>query len=168
MAKSSENWSERRRTMAPRVTSVLYGVIAVISVDLAYQPGERADYGEAAWYILLLGIAMTLTRAFVTMVSKESEIGAHLPVSGYVTIVLDSMLVMVFPVVTDLVIGAAALSTAKWPMLLNVVLYFGILAVFLVGFLSSYILDRNIRLGLTRGFAWAIFIAALVALKKLA
>jgi|SRR5690349_7257173 hypothetical protein len=167
MRKASENWSERRRITAPRVTSVLYGVIAIVSVDLAYQPGERADYGEAASYVLLLGIAMTLTRAFVTLVGKEAEIGGHLPLSSYGAIVRDSMLVMVFPVVTDLIIGGAALSTTKWPVLLNVVLYFGVVAVFLIGFLSSYILGRNIRLGLARGAAWAILIIALVALKKL-
>lgn len=167
MAKTSENWSQQRRITAPRVTSVLYGVIAIISVDLAYQPGERADYGEAAWYVLLLGVAMMLTRAFVTLVSKEAEIGAHLPLSGYVAIVRDSMLVLAFPVVTDLLIGGAALSTTRWPILLNVVLYFGIVAVFLVGFLSSYILGRNIRLGLMRGCAWAILTIAVVAMKKL-
>jgi hypothetical protein len=168
MAKPSENWSERRRIMAPRIASVLYGVIAVISVDLAVSPNERLDYMDAASYILLLGLAMTLTRAFVETVTREAEIGAHLSIKDFGALVRDSLLVMAFPVVTAMLIIGAALATARWTVLLDIVLYFGIAAVFVTGFLSSYVLDRDIRLGLTRGGAWAVLTLALVAVKKLA
>jgi len=168
MAKSSENWSERRRIWAPRIASILYGVIAVISVDLALQSGERVDYVDAATYVLLLGLAMTLTRAFVRAVTREAEIGAHLSIRDFGALVRDSLLVMVFPLITAAEIIAAALATTQWPVLLDIVLYEGIAAVFVIGFLSSYILDRDIRLGLTRGAMWVIFTVAVVLIKKLA
>lgn len=164
---SSENWSEQRRIMAPRVASVLYGVIAIITVDLAVEPADRPHYGETALYVLLVGVAMTMTRIFVELITKEAEIGAHLSVRTSGEIVRDASLVMVFPVLTAVLIVAAALATARWTMLLDIVLYFGIAAVFLIGFLSSYILDRAIGLGLRRGGAWVMLLLALVAVKKL-
>jgi len=167
MPKSSENWSEQRRILAPRVASVLYGVIAIITVDLAVDPADRPHYGETAFYVLLVGVAMTMTRIFVELVTKEAEIGAHLSVRRSGEIVRDASLVMVFPVLTAVLIVAAALATARWTMLLDIVLYFGIAAVFLIGFLSSYILDRAIGPGLRRGGAWVVLLLALVAVKKL-
>ena len=153
--------------MAPRVASVLYGVIAIITVDLAVEPADRPHYGETALYVLLVGVAMTMTRIFVELITKEAEIGAHLSVRTSGEIVRDASLVMVFPVLTAVLIVAAALATARWTMLLDIVLYFGIAAVFLIGFLSSYILDRAIGLGLRRGGAWVMLLLALVAVKKL-
>jgi len=167
MPKSSENWSEQRRIMAPRVASILYGVIAIITIDLAVDPVDRPHYGETAFYVLLVGVAMTMTRIFVELVTKEAEIGAHLSVRTSSEIVRDASLVMLFPVLTAVLIVGAALATARWTMLLDIVLYFGIAAVFLIGFLSSYILDRAIGLGLRRGGAWVVLLLALVAVKKL-
>jgi len=167
MAKSSENWSEQRRIMAPRIASVLYGVIAIMTVDLAVQP-DGLGYAEAASGVLLIGLAMTMTRIFVRVVTKEAEIGAHLPMREFGAIGSDSLLVMLFPIITALLIVAAALVTARWLILLDVILYFGLAAVFVIGFLSSYILDRNIRPALSRGVVWLLLTLVLVAVKKLA
>jgi VIT1/CCC1 family predicted Fe2+/Mn2+ transporter len=167
MAKSSGNWSEQRRIMAPRIASVLYGVIAIMTVDLAVQP-DRLGYAEAASGVLLIGLAMTMTRIFVRVVTKEAEIGSHLPMREFGAIGRDSLLVMLFPIITALLIVAAALVTARWLILLDVILYFGMAAVFVIGFLSSYILDRDIRPALSRGVVWLLLILVIVAAKKLA
>lgn len=167
MRKSSENWSEQRRVMAPRIASILYGVIAIITVDLAVDPADRPHYGETALYVLLVGIAMTMTLIFVKLVAKEAEVGAHLSIRTSGEIVRDASLVMAFPMLTAVEIVAAAMATARWPTLLDLILYEGFAAVFLIGFLSSYILERNIKLGLQRGGTWLVLLLALVAVKKL-
>jgi hypothetical protein len=153
--------------MAPRIASVLYGVIAVMTVDLAVQP-DRLRYSEAVWGILLIGLAMAGTRLFVRVISKEAEIGAHLPMKESGVLVRESMLVMLFPSITALLILLAAWTTTRWLILLDIILYFGVAAVFVIGFSSSYVLDRDIRLGLTRGAVWVLMTLALVAVKKLA
>lgn len=166
MAQSSENWSERRRLMAPRIASALYGVIAIMTVDLAVQPG-KLTYFEAASGALLIGLAMTMTRMFVIVVTKEAEIGAQLPLRKLGAIGRDASLVMLFPVVTVLLIGVAALVTTRWVILLELILYFSMAAVFLIGFSSSYVLNREIRPALSRGAVWLLLAVVLVALKKL-
>jgi hypothetical protein len=78
------------------------------------------------------------------------------------------MLVMLFPGATALLIFLGAWTTTRWLILLDVILYFGVVVVFTVGFSSSYILDRDIRLGLKRGAVWVVMALVLVAVKKLA
>ena len=109
---------------------------------------------------------MTMTRLFVRIVTREAEIGTHLPAKEWAATTLDSVLVMLFPAFAASVIAAAALATTKWTILLNVILYFGVVAIFAIGFTSSYILDRNVRLGLTRGAFSALLALALVAIRK--
>jgi hypothetical protein len=102
------------------------------------------------------------------VISKEAEIGAHLPMKESGVLVRESMLVMLFPSITALLILLAAWTTTRWLILLDIILYFGVAAVFVIGFSSSYVLDRDIRLGLTRGAVWVLMTLALVAVKKLA
>jgi hypothetical protein len=166
MADSSANWSEQRRVMAPRIASVLYGVIAIMTVDLVVEP-DRLKYAESTWGVLLIGLAMTVTRIFIRVVTREAEIGAHLRMDEYGAIVRDSLLVMLFPVITALLIVVAALTTTQWVFLLEIILYLCVGAVFVISFLSSYILDRDIRLALSRGIVWVSLTLVLVAVKKL-
>lgn len=168
MAKLSDSWSDRRRTMAPRIASVLYGVIAVMTVDLAVEPNQPdLDFAEIAIYVLLVGLVMTATRIFVKVITRESEIGKHLSFRDSVAIAADGFLVMTFPVVTAAIVVVAALATARWVVLLDSILYFALAAVFVVGFLSSYVIERNIRFGVTRGVAWVLLALVLVGLKKM-
>ncbi len=165
MANSTEIWSEQRRIKAQRVAAVLYGVIAIMTADLVVQP-DRFGYAEAAIGSLFIGLAMTVTRIFVRVVTKEAEIGAHLPITEAGAIVRDSILVMVFPSITALVVAAAALTATQPMVLLTVVLYLGIATVFVIGFLSSYILDREIRPALSRGAFWTLLSLVLLAAKS--
>jgi len=164
MANPTEIWSARRRIIAPRVAAVLYGVIAIVTADLVLQP-DRLTYAEAAIGALLIGFAMTATHFFVKVVTKEGEIGAHLRLAEAGAIAYDSTLVMLFPIITTLVIGVASLTAMPSTLLLDSILYLGIIAVFAVGFLSSYILDREIRPALSRGLLWRLLILALLGAK---
>ena len=111
---------------------------------------------------------MTVTRIFIELVKKETEIGAHLSIGKSGAIVRDSMLVMLFPAMTALLVVVAALTTAKWSILLDVLLYLSMATVFVVGFLSSYVLDREIRPALLRGVGWLLLSLVLVVAKNVA
>jgi hypothetical protein len=165
--RSNEIWSKQRRITAQRVAGILYGVISIMTAELSVQAGEFG-YAEAAFGALLVGFAMTVTRIFIELVKKETEIGAHLPIGKSGAIVRDSALVMLFPAMTALLIVIAGLSTIQWNMLLDVVLYLGMTTVFLIGFLSSHVLDREIRPALLRGIGWLLLSLVLVAAKNLA
>ena len=164
--KSCENWSQQRRIAAQHVASVLYGVIAIMTADLAAQPG-KFGYTEAGLGVLLIGLAMTITRLFVKVVIKETELGAHLSVAEFAALMRDSLWVMLFPVITVALIIVGALATAEWKALLDDILYVGMGTVFAIGFLSSYILDRVFRLALRRAFAWLLLSVIIVAAKRL-
>jgi len=166
MVKSTEIWSEHRRIMAQRVAAILYGVIAIMSADLILQP-DKFRYAEATVGAVLIGFAMTLTRIFVRVVTKEAEIGAHLPIAEAGVIVRDSILVMLFPAITALVIAVASLTATQSTVLLDIILYLGIAAVFTIGFSSSYILDREIRPALSRGGFWTLLSLILLGAKAL-
>src|SRR5258708_5953312 len=143
MAKiSSESWSVQRRITAQRVAAILYGVISIMTAELSLQGGEFG-YAEAAVGALLVGLAMTVTRIFIELVKKETEIGAHLPIGKSGAIVRDSALVMLFPAMTALAVVVAALITAKWSVFLDLLLYLSMATVFVIGFLSSYVLDHR-------------------------
>ena len=165
--KSSENWSQQRRIAAQDVASVLYGVIAIMTADLAAQPG-KFGYIEAGLGVLLIGLAMTITRFFVKVVTKETELGAHLSVAELVPVMRDSLWVMLFPVITMALIILGALATAGWKVLLDDILYVGMATVFVIGFLSSYMLNQEFRPALRRAFAWLLLSVIIVAAKALA
>jgi hypothetical protein len=137
-----------------------------MTVDLAVQP-DRLRYTEAILGVLLVGLAMALTRLFVRVVTKEAEIGSHLSMKEAAVLLREALLVMLFPGATAFLIAVGAWTTTRWPILLDTILYFGGVAVFVIGFSSSYVLDRNIRLGLTRGALWVLMVLVLVGVKKL-
>ena len=166
MAEATDSWSHQRQATAQRIAAVLYGVIAVMTAELAVEPGELG-YLEAAVGALVVGLAMMMTRVFVEVVKKESEIGAHLPLRKAGAILRDSLLVMAFPGLTALLIVGAALSTTGWPRLLDRVLYVGMATIFATGFLSSYVCDGALRPALTRGAGWLILSLVLIAAKSL-
>ncbi len=138
-----------------------------MTVDLAVQP-DRLRYTEAILGVLLVGLAMALTRLFVRVVTKEAEIGSHLSMKEVAVLLREALLVMLSPGATAFLIAVGAWTTTRWPILLDTILYFGGVAVFVIGFSSSYVLDRNIRLGLTRGALWVLMVLVLVGVKKLA
>jgi hypothetical protein len=164
MANPTDIWSARRRIIAPRVAAVLYGVIAIVTADLVLQP-DRLTYAQAAIGALLIGLVMTATHFFVKFVTKESEIGAHLRLAEAGAIAYDSIFVMFFPIITILAITVASLVVMPSRLLLDSILYLGIAAVFAVGFLSRYTLDREIRPALTRGLLWTLLILVLLGAK---
>jgi hypothetical protein len=167
MVDLSDNWSKQRQAAAQRVSAVLYGVIAIMTAELSVRNGAFGHL-ETALGALLIGVAMTMTRIFVEVVKKETEIGAHLPLAKAGAILLDSLLVMLFPVATALLILAAALLSESWDALIDSVLWLAIATVFATGFMSSYILDRALRPAFTRALLWLLLSLVLLAAKKLA
>ena len=164
MARKSAAWSAQRRALAQRIASVVYGVIAITTADLVVQP-DNFRHREAVEGALLIGLAMTVTRTFVRIVTRESETGAHLPAAQAGAILTDSMLVMLFPAAAALAIAAASFTAVRPVLLLDVVLYAGMASIFAIGFLSRYILDRELWPALSRGGLWTILSLILLAAK---
>ena len=116
------NWSPERRVAAQHIASVLYGVIAVMTADLAAQPNQL-EYLEAGLGIFLAGFAMMMTRFFVKVVTKETEQGAHLSIADFTEVFLGSLWVMLFPMITIALIIMGALVAMEWKDLLDEILY---------------------------------------------
>jgi hypothetical protein len=74
---------------------------------------------------------------------------------------------MLFPAITALLIVIAALTTTQWVFLLEIILYLCVGAVFVISFLSSYVLDRDMRRALSRGIVWVSLTLVLLSVKKL-
>ena len=167
MAALSDNWSKQRQAAAQRVSAILYGVIGIMTAELSVR-GNEFGFIETALGALLIGVAMTVTRIFAEVVKKETEIGAHLPLAKAGGIVVDSLLALLFPAVTAVLIVIAALTTENRTTLLDSVLYLAIATVFMTGFMSSYILDRALWPAFTRALLWLVLSLILLAAKKLA
>src|SRR5262249_2474670 len=97
----SEASRHQRQALAQRIAAALYGVIAIMTAELAVEPGQLS-YLEAVLGALLVGLAMMTTRVFVEVVKKETEIGERLPIYKAGMILRDSALVMLFPTITAL------------------------------------------------------------------
>jgi hypothetical protein len=166
MAQLTEHWSKPRQAVAQRISATLYGIVGIMTAELPLQPGEFG-YAETAIGALFVGLAMYVAHVFVILVKVESEIGSHLPLRGARGIMFDSLLVMLFPAATALEIVVAALTTTRWTVLLDFVLYLGMAAVFATGFFSSYVLDHAVLPALRRGLVWLLLSVAFVAAKKL-
>jgi hypothetical protein len=119
-----------------------------MTADLAVQH-DKLGYVEVELGVLLIGFAMTVTRIFFRIVTKEAEIGAHLPIAVAGATVRVSLFVMLFPVISALLIVVAALTNMQWRSC-SMVLYLGTLTVFASAFFC-HVLDREIWPVLSRG-----------------
>jgi len=164
LPRKSAAWSAQRRDLAQRIASIVYGVIAVTTTDLVVQP-DNFRYREAVEGALLIGLAMMVTRMFVAhrhARSRDPEASADRPGRR------DPERFDAGDAVSGIGGGclAAASFTAIRPiMLLDVIFYAGIASIFAIGFLSRYILDRQLWLALLRGAQWTILSLILLAAK---
>lgn len=167
MKPPSPAWSQRRAARANLVASVLYGVIAIMTAELAVEP-DKISHHEAAVGALLIGLAMMLTRFFVDLVKKETELHAHIGWRGAGTLLRACLPVLAFPMLVAAMLLFAPRLGLNWGALIDLVLYLSIAAVFLLGFGSSYVLDGKTGPALGRGFFWTLLSLVLFAAKKLA
>lgn len=166
MSAMTPDWSNQRKKAANGVASVLYGVIAIMTAELAYQPGSAAPATLAAG-VLLVGLAMAMTRMFVELVKTETERGAHIGLSEALTLLRSSILVLVFPgAVAGLVLVAQALGLPRGA-LADAVPYIGVATVTALGFGSSYVLDRKPWPAVQRGISWTVLSLVLFAAKQI-
>jgi hypothetical protein len=167
MKPASPAWSQRRAARANLVACVLYGVIAIMTAELAVEP-DKVSYDEAALGALLIGLAMMLTRFFVDLVKKETELHAHIGWRGAGALLRASLPVLAFPVLVAAMLVFAPRLGLTWGALIDLVLYLSIAAVFLLGFGSSFLLDGKPGPALLRGIFWTLLSLVLFAAKKLA
>ena len=165
-APSAPDWSEARRKRAKGTASVLYGVIGIMTADLAYEPGVAPMYAEAVG-ALLVGLAMALTHSFVELAQDEARRGSHLSFDEALDLSRSSLLVMAFPtfvaalIMMGQVIGLPSGALARWLPYVSVVTVMGL------GFGSSYTLDRRLGLALLRAVSWTLVSLLLFGAKQL-
>jgi hypothetical protein len=163
---ATSDWSAERKKLANGVASVLYGVIAIMSAELAYQPGA-AGAGTVAAGALLVGLAMALTRMFVELVKTETERGAHMGLGEAWALLCSSILVLAFPGAVAALVLVAELLGLPRGALADAVPYIGVATVMALGFGSSYVLDREPWPALQRGFSWTVLSLVLFAAKQI-
>ena len=154
------------RKRAKGTASVLYGVIGIMTADLAYEPGVAPMYAEAVG-ALLVGLAMALTHSFVELAQDEARRGSHLSFDEALDLSRSSLLVMAFPtfvaalIMMGQVIGLPSGVLARWLPYVSVVTVMGL------GFGSSYTLDRRLGLALLRAVSWTLVSLLLFGAKQL-
>ena len=159
-------WSDSRKKFANGVASVLYGVIAIMSADLAYAPGMASRSAVAAG-ALVVGFAMSMTHTFVELVNIETQRGAHVGWHEASELLRSSLLVMAFPgVVAGLILAAQYLGLEQGT-LAELLPYASVATVMVLGFGSSFVLDRRLIPALTRGAFWMLLSLLLFAAKQL-
>jgi hypothetical protein len=160
------DWSESRRKFANGVASVLYGVIAIMSAELAYEPGIASRYAVAAG-ALLVGFAMSMTHLFVELVNIETRRGAHVGLHEAWELLRSSLLVMTFPGVVAVLVLVAQLLGLQQRVFADLLPYFSVATVMALGFGSSFVLDRRTIPALTRAASWTLLSLVLFAAKQM-
>lgn len=115
MPHATPEWSEQRRHAANLVACVLYGVIAIMTVELAIDPG-RFRYLEGAAAALVVGAVIAMTRFVVEVVKKETETGTHLPLARMAVLLWESWLVLAFPALVAAIIVVSGGSACACPL----------------------------------------------------
>jgi hypothetical protein len=164
---TTPSWSEPRKRLASAVASVLYGVIAIMSADIAYEPGRASRYALAVG-ALLVGFAMALTHLFVNLVEDETHRGSHLESGGLRAILRSSSWVMAFPIVVALLVLAGQFIGLRTGLLADLLPYFSVATVTMLGFGSSYALVGKWAPALARGLSWTMLSLVLFLAKQLA
>jgi hypothetical protein len=152
---AAQGWSRIRRRFASGVASVLYGVIAIMSAELTYRPGMASRYAVAAG-ALLVGFAMSLTHLFVELVNTETRHGAHVRGREAGELLRSSLLVMAFPAGVAALVLVAQFLGLEPGALAHLLPYISVATVLVLGFGSSFILDRRPLPALTRGITWTL------------
>jgi hypothetical protein len=163
---SSADWSDRRKLIANGVAYGLYGTTVIMATALAVEPGEFT-FTEAALGALVLGGIMLMTRLCVEVVKRETETGSFAGLKELGDILLESGMVVAFPVLTAAMIAMSPALGVGWPALLDAIFYLGALAILLTGFTSRYVLDGRIAPALARGLSWLALGLVLIIARKL-
>jgi hypothetical protein len=148
------------------VASALYGVIAIMSAELAYQPGSASAY-TVAGVALLVGFTMALTHLFVELVKTEVERGSHVRLNDVWPLMRSSLLVLIFPAMVAVFVPAGRLLGLQPTTLVVMVPGISIATVMTLGFASRYALDRALGPAFLRGLCWSALSALLFIAKEL-
>jgi hypothetical protein len=161
------DWAISRRKLAKAVASTLYGVIAIMSADLAYEPG-RASRHAVATGAFLVGFAMALTYLFVHLAEDETRLGSHLEPYGFWNVLSSALWVMLFPSVIAVLVLLGQFVGLPSGALAELLPYLSVVTVTVLGFGSSYALRGQIAPALARGVSWTLLSLVLFVAKELA
>jgi hypothetical protein len=142
-------------------------VVGIMSADLAIK-ANTYEFSELVVGDLVVGGAVMLLKIFYEIVRTETETGTHLRLNELAAISREAIFVMAFPIVAAVLIMLDAVLAGGQGVLLDIILYFGVTTIFVIGFYTSYSIDGVIMLALRRGIVWAVLGALIVITKKMA
>lgn len=154
-----------RHDRALLIAGTLYGVIAVLTALIAVQPGEVATR-DAMVGGLVLGAITVMSKFFIELSKKETELGARLNQPARHELWRESFPTAVFPLAAVVVLGTTHPFGIGQAAAYNFIYYLGLATLFVAGFLSRYTADAKPSEALSRGAVWLFLGLLILAGKK--
>ena len=154
-----------RHDRALLIAGTLYGVIAVLTALIAVQPGEVTTRDAIVGGLVLAGITI-VSKFFIELSKKETELGARLNRPARRELWRESFPTAVFPLASVVVLGASHPLGIGQATAYNFIYYLGLATLFIAGFLSRYTADAKPSEAFSRGAVWLFLGLLILAGKK--
>jgi len=154
-----------RHDRALLIAGTLYGVIAVLTALIAVQPGEVTTWDAIVGGLVLAGITV-VSKFFIELSKKETELGARLNQPARRELWRESLPTSVFPLAAVVVLGLAHALEIGQAAAYNFIYYLGLATLFVAGFLSRYTADAKPSEAFSRGAVWLFLGLLILAGKK--
>ncbi len=154
-----------RHDRALLIAGTLYGVIAVLTALIAVQPGEVTTWDAIVGGLVLAGITI-VSKFFIELSKKETELGARLNQPARRELWRESFPTAAFPLASVIVLGASHPLGIGQAAAYNFIYYLGLATLFVAGFLSRYTADAKPSEAVSRGAVWLFLGLLILAGKK--
>lgn len=154
-----------RHDRALLIAGTLYGVIAVLTALIAVQPGEVTTWDAMVGGLVLAAITV-MSKFFIELSKKETELGARIDLSARRELWRESFPTAVFPLAAVVVLGATHPLGIGQAAAYNFIYYLGLATLFVAGFLSRYTADAKPTEAVSRGAVWLFLGLLILAGKK--
>src|SRR3990167_8934079 len=114
-----------RHDMALLIAGTLYGVIAVLTALIAVQPGEVTTRDAIVGGLVLAGITV-VSKFFIELSKKETELGARLNQPARREIWRESLPTVAFPLAAVVMLGLAHALEIGQAAAYNFIYYLGL------------------------------------------
>jgi hypothetical protein len=155
-----------RKELGLKLAMLLNGVIAILAALIAVQPGEISTSDGVIGGLLVGAVAM-LTRFFIEVTKRETEFGRKADWALRVSIVRDSLPILIFPAVAALSLLGMALAGIGQSLAYKIIYGLGLLTLAGAGFMSRYVADAHIVNACIRGAMWVLLGLIVIALRAL-
>lgn len=153
------------KILANRITAILNGVIVIMTAELSLRSTSLKG-AELVAGALLVGAIMTVTKLFIDSVHLEIESQSKITTKKFIGVFLNSIFVMVFPLIASVIIVISDLLPLPIDFTLDEIMYAGAVSVIFIAFISGYLFDRDVLKALRRSFMWTVVCVLIVLVRK--